>query len=74
MTSFKVFTRTWWRDNPDYPGGLEPHMGPKRTIGECQTIEHAREMCRQYNATTGQTPENKRLSRKAEWMQIGKDS
>jgi hypothetical protein len=44
-------------------------MGRMTTIGTCQTIEDAREMCRQYNETTGQTPENKRLSRKAEFME-----
>ena len=69
MARFTVFTRTWWRENPDWPDGLEPCMGRKTTIGRCQTIEDAREMCRQYNETTGQTPANKRLSRKAEFME-----
>lgn len=69
MNKFTVFTRTWWRENPDWPDGLEPCIGPKRTIGRCQTIEQAREMCRQYNETTGQTKANQRLSRKAEFTE-----
>lgn len=67
--NFTVFTRTWWRENPDYPNGLEPSIGKSRTIGRCATEEQAREMCRQYNTTTGQTKANRRLSRKAEYKE-----
>ena len=67
--NFTVFTRTWWRENPDYPNGLEPSIGKSRTIGRCATEEEAREMCRQYNATTGQTKSTRRLSRKAEYRE-----
>jgi len=66
---YTVFTRTWWRENPDWPDGLEPCVGRKRTIGHCDTIEAARRMCRQYNETTGQTKANRRLSRKAEFTE-----
>ena len=66
---FTVFTRTWWKENPDWPDGLEPCIGRKRVIGRCQTMEQAREMCRQYNQTTGQTKANRRLSRKAEFVE-----
>jgi hypothetical protein len=27
---YNVFTRTWWRNNPAYPNGLEPSPGRKR--------------------------------------------
>ena len=64
---WKVFTRTWWRDNPEWPNGLEPCMGPKRKIGTAHSIEDARRMCREYNAAN---PPG-RLSRKAEFERIG---
>jgi len=27
---FRVFTRTWWRENAAWPNGLEPWLGKKR--------------------------------------------
>jgi len=30
MAEYRVFTRSWWKENPAYPNGLEPHAGPKR--------------------------------------------
>ena len=46
---YKVFTRAWWRDNPKWPNGLEPHAGPKRTICYASTEREAREICQDYN-------------------------
>ena len=31
---YNVFTRTWWRKNPDWPNGLEPCIGPKTYIAK----------------------------------------
>ena len=60
---YKVFTRTWWRNNPSYPNGLEPHAGQKTTIAKnIKTIEEAQRIAKQYN----DTHEPGRLSRKAE--------
>jgi hypothetical protein len=33
MSMYKTFIRTWWRPNKDWPDGLEPHAGKKRTVG-----------------------------------------
>lgn len=61
---YRIFTRNWWRNNPDWPDGLEPDAsGPQRTIGWADTEDEAREMCVQWNATH----KPGRLSRKAEY-------
>jgi len=61
---YRVFTRTWWRDNPDWPDGLEPSLGRKTTLAKRVSFEEARRIARKYNATH----EPGRLSRKAEFM------
>lgn len=60
---YKVFHRTWWRDNPEWPGGLEPHVGRKTTLGYASSEDDARALCQEYNSTH----EPGRLSRKAEY-------
>lgn len=60
---YKVFHRTWWRMNPEWPNGLEPHAGRKTYIGHASTEEVAQEMCRLFNE---HSPAGK-LSRKAEY-------
>jgi len=62
--AYRVFTRTWWRNNPSYPNGLEPCAGHKTTI--CKRVgteQEARTICQQYN----NTHKPGRLSRKAEY-------
>lgn len=63
MNDFRVFTRTWWRNNPEWPNGLEPHAGRKYTLGLCNTEAEARDMCAEY----AKTHKPGRLSRKAEY-------
>ena len=48
MDKFKVFHRTWWRLNPDWPNGLEPAPGTKRFITWAYTEEEARAICREW--------------------------
>lgn len=60
---YKVFTRTWWRENPDWPNGLEPHIGRKKYISKANTEEQAQWICQRYN----ETHEAGRLSLKAEY-------
>ena len=48
---YRVFKRTWWRDNPDWPGGREPEMGTKRHVKFCATEAEAREFCMDWNRT-----------------------
>jgi hypothetical protein len=63
---YRVFTRTWWRENPEWPEGLEPCPGRQTTIvRNVKSEEEARRICRQYNATH----KPGRLSRKAEYME-----
>lgn len=60
---FHCFVRTWWRRNPSYPRGLEPHAGRKRTLRTVRTEAEARAVCKAYNDTHDPGP----LSRKAEY-------
>lgn len=63
MAGYRIFTRTWWRDNPSWPNGLEPSPGRKYTIDTANSYEEAQEVCRKYN----ETHKPGRLSRKAEF-------
>ena len=61
---YKVFTRTWWKENPEWPDGLEPGPGHKCTIARnISTEEEARRIARNYN----DTHDPGRLSKKAEY-------
>jgi len=60
---YNVFTRTWWRNNPAYPNGLEPSPGRKRYLARGISYERARQLCHEYNSTHKPSP----LSRKAEF-------
>lgn len=62
-TYYDVFTRTWWRNNPSWPKGLEPCPGRKTYLRKHVTWEDARAICEQYNSTH----KPGRLSRKAEF-------
>ena len=60
---YRVFTRTWWRNNPDYLDTLEPCPGRKTIIGKVNTEEEARLLCKNYNDNN----DPGRLSRMAEY-------
>lgn len=64
MNDYKVFTRTWWKNNPEWPNGLEPCIGRKYTLGLVNTENEARDICQKYN----KTHKPGRLSRKAEYQ------
>lgn len=61
--SYRMFTRTWWKRDKSYPGGLRPHAGRKSTKGYARTEEEARAFCRQWNANHDPGP----LSLKCEY-------
>lgn len=64
---YKVFTRTWWKVNNSWPGGLEPCPGRKYTLhARIHTEEEARELCQEWNATHAPG----KLSRKAEYESV----
>lgn len=62
---YTVFTRTWWRENPDYPEGLEPHLGRKKFLAGADTAEEARKIAQEWNRNNNPG----RLSRKAEFTE-----
>ena len=65
--TYRVFVRNWWKDNPSWPNGLEPDPTAEREdLGEVDTEEEARALCREYNSTH----EPGRYSRKAEYEEI----
>jgi len=66
---FRVFTRTWWKENPDWPEGLEPCMGNKSTVTRTFTEEQARAYCEQENRKR-RTPKKERLGWKHEYEAI----
>lgn len=65
--SFKVFVRNWWKENPNWPNGLEPDSTATKTtlVKRVETEKEAREICKRYN----DTHEAGRLSRKAEYTE-----
>lgn len=49
---FRVFKRTWWEYDPKYPGEKAhrvPGAGPKTPLAVVDTIEEAREYCKEWN-------------------------
>ena len=63
---YRVFTRTWWINNPSWPNGLEPGAGRQTTIRRnVKTEADAQAICKQYNDTHNPG----RLSRKAEYTE-----
>jgi hypothetical protein len=46
---YTVFHRTWWKNNPNWPNGLEPCAGEKHFIGTVNTEQEAQYMCRMWN-------------------------
>jgi len=64
--SYHIFHRTWWRPNPSWPNGLQPHAGVKTYFGTAATEADARAQCAQWNGTH----EPGRLSRKAEYESV----
>lgn len=63
---FRTFIRTWWKENPSWPNGLEPCAGPSKYDAEFETEEEARAACKAYN----DTHEPGRLSKKMEYEEI----
>jgi len=60
--SWNVFVRNWWKNNPEWPNGLEPHMGKKLYLERCIPYDDARAKAEAYN----RTHKPGRFSRKAE--------
>ncbi len=67
MKKYRIFHREWWKENPEWPNGLEPHIGKSRKIGEADTQTEAREMCAEWNKKRNGRFKKNRLSDKAEF-------
>lgn len=48
--TYNVFTRNWWKRNPAWPGGREPHPGRKKYIRRGVSLAEARGVCELYNS------------------------
>ena len=65
--AYRVFVRNWWKRNPNWPQGLEPDPGARKTtIAKVKTEEEAQARCQAY----AQTHKPGKLSRKAEYEEI----
>lgn len=62
---YKVFTRRWFRANPEWPDGLEPCPGRKTTLRKGLGLDQARALCEQWNSDN----DPGKYSRKAEFEQ-----
>lgn len=60
---YEVFVRNFWKRNPEWPGGREPHLGRKTTLCYVQTEKEAQRACQEYNEDN----DPGFLSRKAEY-------
>lgn len=60
---FNVFVRNWWKENENYPNGLEPCAGKKTYKKRNVSESEAKLYCKEYNATHNPG----RYSRKAEF-------
>ena len=68
---YDIFVRNWWKENPDWPEGLEPDGTDKKYLAYgIKTREEAIEICQEYNTTH----KPGRLSRKAEFESDGVDT
>lgn len=73
MTQLKkyiVFSRRWWKDNPEWPNGLEPDASGKRKfIAYADYEDEAREMCKEWNKSYNEKHRKNRYSTKAEFTE-----
>lgn len=51
MTTYRCFTRTWWKPNPAWPNGREPEAGKQRTKATGLSLAEAQAFCKEWNAT-----------------------
>ena len=66
MTKYKVFHRTWWKYNRDYPDNREPNLGKEKFISWAYSYESAQDICRVWNANH----DPGKYSDKAEFYQV----
>lgn len=66
---YRVFVRNWWKENPNWPNGLEPAPRARKHYlpgTRFETEDEASAFCQEYN----RTHKPGRLSRKAEFEKV----
>lgn len=48
---YNVFHRTWWKRNPSWPDGREPHPGKKHYFAKGVSYGIALQIAQEWNAT-----------------------
>ena len=48
-TEYRCFTRTWYKDNPSWPNGLEPCAGEPTYVRGTFTYAEARALCKEFS-------------------------
>ena len=67
---YRIFHRTWWVDNKNWPTNLEPCIGESTIIQErVPSIDAAIRICTEWNETHAEG----RLARRAEFVRRGKN-
>jgi len=68
MNEYRCFKRTWWKENPGWPNGLEPEAGERTYFKNAtfDTEEEARAFCQEWN----EEHDPGRLSLKAEFESV----
>ncbi len=49
IKNYRIYHRTWWKHNKEWPDGLEPHAGHKKHIGYADSLAEAQEICTDWN-------------------------
>lgn len=50
MNTYRCFTRTWWKENRNWPNGLEPCPGERHYLPGLFTYDEAMERCEEHAA------------------------
>ena len=45
---YRVFYRSWWKENPNWPNGLEPCPGKRYYINNASTELEAQALCQEW--------------------------
>jgi len=68
---YQIFRRTWWKENPAWPDGLEPCPGRSRRLKErYDSEEEASAICQKLNREAKLTGRQQRLGLKYEYDSV----
>lgn len=56
MPGYRIFKRTWWRENPSWPNGLEPGPGKRHYVRDYYDTEAKCQLvCQRLNTELART-------------------